>query len=194
MEKNFLDSLNDWGKILTDTYEKGVDAYTFKFNDEYPMYEYKITNWDTLSIGYQYVKGYQYVSTTKNVIGTLDSITLINTSNKKDFKIRRHYGGNEGDYIYRITTKLKNILINGKPILEWLFADPLIDKKIMINLVTGLTGYMKHYREYEDLTVNILINHMANNKIIISSNAIFSSDYEIENNLDLIEFERRFKK
>ena len=192
MNKDFLNALDDWGSILADTYEKNIDAYTFKFNDEYPMYEYKIRYCD------KYLDwapgGYQSIAMTERVIGTLDSITLINTSNKKDFKIRKFYGDNEDYQIYKITIKLTNILINGNPVLEWFFMDPNVDKTAMINLVTELTAYTKRYNEYEDLTVNILINHMANGKITISSNAIFGSDYEIENNLDLIEFERRFKK
>ena len=184
MEKNFLDSLNDWGSILTDTYEKNIDAYTFKFNDEYPMYEYKITNWDKSP------NGYQYIAKTENVIGTLDSITLTNTSNKKDFWI---CGGNKGDQNYKIATKLKNILINGNPILDWIFMDPNIDKTTTIILTAGPSAYiMKLYKEYEDVTVNIFIKHMANDKIIIASNGLFKC--EIENNLDLIEFKNRFQK
>ena len=141
------------------------------------MYEYKIRNWDKSP------NGYQYIAKTENVIGTLDSITLTNTSNKKDFRIR---GG-------KITTKLKNILINGNPILDWIFMDPNIDKTTTIILTAGPSAYiMKLYKEYEDVTVNIFIKHMANDKIIIASNGLFKC--EIENNLDLIEFKNRFQK
>ena len=188
MNKDFLNAIEDWGTILTDTYEKNIDAYTFKFSYEYPMYEYKIRHWDK-SPG-----GYQSIAKTEKVIDTLDSITLINTSNKKDFRVRKHYVGNEGDQIYKITTKLTNVLINGKPVLDWFFMDPNVDKTAMINITAGFSAYMKLYKEYEDITVNIFINHMANGKITISSNGLFNTDYEIENNLDLIEFENRFKK
>ena len=195
MNKDFLNALDDWGTILTDTYEKNIDAYTFKFSYEYPMHEYKIRHWDKSYHNWDKSPGgYQSIAMTEKVIDTLDSITLINTSNKKYFRVRKHYGGNEGDQIYKITTKLTNVLINGKTVLDWFFMDPNVDKNAMINLVAGFSAYMKLYKEYEDITVNIFINHMANDKIIISSNGLFNTDYEIENNLDLIEFENRFKK
>ena len=164
-DKNFLNALDDWGTILTNTYEDAADkscTMNLKWSVKQPVYKF-----------YKEENNINYIKRTDEVGGRSNSLKFINIEDPEVFEIRAvgGKGYKKGGIIdCTIRTPMKNILIDDKPLIDLIFNDPAIDKTKGVCLIYD-TGYAFDgtFDDSEDSLMNkelIILFSSPDNRII----------------------------
>lgn len=155
-ENNFLDALDDWGTILTNTYEDASNTSITLTPSVCPkILEYIIEEYP----------GRDVLTLTNNRIDYMESITFKNTSLENIFYIDTFRDSRVSigvDTTYEINTTIDNIVINeDTPLIDLIVREkPLEDKDIILNLDddgynTINTTYRKLKNEKIQFTIDV---------------------------------------
>lgn len=153
-EKNFLDALDDWGSILTNTYEDASNTSITLTPKVCPMiFEYIVEEYSMRDD----------LKPTNNRIDYMTSITFKNTSLETIFYMDVFSGSRAPigvDTTYEINTTIDNIVINGDtPLIDLIIKDkPLEDKEVVLyfdGYNTINTTYRKLKNEKIQFTIDV---------------------------------------
>lgn len=154
-EKNFLDALDDWGSILTNTYEDAANTSITLTPKVSPMiFEYIVEEYSMRDD----------LKPTNNRIDYMTSITFKNTSLENIFYMDVFSGSRAPigvDTTYEINTTIDNIVINGDtPLIDLIIKDkPLEDKEVVLYLdADGYNTINTTYQKIKDEKIQFTID------------------------------------